>query len=419
MPTKYRANFFLTLLTVFFVVLGGQAQSQKQKELEAQKKRLEQQIKQINSLLSQQKKERANVLEEVEGLDQKIKVREQLIRVTNSQANLLNQQINTNLNNISRLRDELTSLKEDYAAMIQKSYKSKSQESRLMFLLSSDNFLQGYKRLMYMKQYTDYRKEQGEQIQAKTEELQKLNKELVVQRKQKEQLVAANREEQKKLKQEKENQQALIASIKKKESQYAAQIRKKQREADAIDAQIDKIIREAIARSKAKAAKSSTSKSEGKPATARSTNFTLTAEAKLVGNNFQANKGRLPWPVEKGVVIMGFGKQRHPVVKSVMIQSNGVRIATDKDATARTVFDGKVLKVMVIRGGNKAVLIQHGNYISVYNNLDKVYVKEGQTVKTKQEIGQVFTGNDNKSILKFMIYENSKIQNPSSWVYKM
>lgn len=413
-------TYIYAFLATFFAVgtLSGQGRSQQ--ELEAQKKRLEQQIQQINSLLSAQRKEKAGVLEEMESLDKKIKVREQLIRVTNSQANLLNTRINTNLNNISKLRQELEALKADYAEMIKKSYKSKSQESRLMFLLSSENFFQGYKRLMYMKQYTEYRKGQGEQIQSKTQELQTLNKDLVEQRKEKEILVAQNREEQKKLEKEKNDQQELVASIKKKENQYAAEIRKKQREADAIDKQIDKLIREAIARTnKANAAKNTSSSKTANKVSDKESNFNLTAEAKLVGSNFKANKGRLPWPVEKGVMVMGFGKQRHPVVKSVMIQSNGVRIATDKGAKARAVFDGKVIAVQIIRGSNKAVLIQHGNYISVYNNLGSVYVKEGQAVKTKQEIGEVFSGNDNKSILKFMIYENTTLQNPEGWIYKM
>lgn len=420
MPTKQRSNLVLVLLTAFFVCCGGYAQTQKQKELEAQKKRLEQQIKQINSLLSEQRKEKANVLGEVESLDQKIKVREQLIRVTNSQANLLNRQINTNLDNISRLRNELESLKEDYAAMIQKSYKSKSQESRLMFLLSSDNFFQGYKRFMYMKQYTDYRKEQGEQIQSKTTELQELNKNLLVQKKEKDKLVAQNREEQKKLEEEKADQQELIASIKKKESQYAAQIRKKQKEADAIDAQIERIIREAIARSKAKAAKNNTAKSTSKTTTTKASSFALTPEAKLIGNNFQANKGRLPWPVEKGIVISRFGKQRHPVVKSVYVSYKGVRISTEKGAKARAIFDGKVLAVQIIKGGNKSVLVQHGDYISVYNNLDQVSVKEGQSVKGKQELGVIFTNKaTNETVIKFNIYGNDKFENPSNWINKM
>src|SRR5690606_3265101 len=323
-------------------------------------------------------------------------------------ANLIIKQINDNIKRMDNLRTDLKNLKEDYGQMIQKSYKSKSNQSRLMFLLSSENFFQAYKRLQYIKQYTTYRKEQGKEIQDKTLELQNLNKDLFKQQKDKEQLIAENKVAQKVLEADLKIQKELIGSIKEKESEYAAQIKKKQRETDAIDRQIDKLIEEAIAKSNVASGNT------------RSTNFTLTAEAKLVDADFKANRGKLPWPVEKGVVVLGFGTQPHPIVKSVNIQSNGVRIATDEGSKARSVFNGKVIAVQIIKGGNKAVLVQHGNFISVYNNLSKVFVNEGDNVTTKQEIGEVFTSkSSNETLLKFMIYENSKTQNPANWIYQM
>ncbi len=404
-------------LLAFLSVGSIYAQSDEQKELEARKLRLQEEIQQFNTLLSQKRREKTDVLEDVEDLNQKIRIRKELIKVTNEQTNLISRQINNNINKISKLRDDLKELKSDYAEMIRKSYKSKSQQSRLMFLLSSEDFLQAYKRIQYMKQYTNHRKEQAAEIQSKTTQLQELNNGLVTQRKDKENLIAENRKEQASLEREMENQRGLIASIKEKESQYAAQIREKQKQADAIDRQIDKIIRDAIA--KANAANKETTKESRESAT-KSSNFALTAEAKLVDTDFKANKGKLPWPVEKGVVKMRYGKQPHPVVKSVTIQSNGVRIATENGAQARAIYRGKVLAVQAIKGGNKAVLIQHGNYISVYNNLGKVYVKEGEKVTTKQEIGEVFTSpSDNETVLKFMIYDNNHTDNPANWIYRM
>ncbi|QLE01165.1 peptidoglycan DD-metalloendopeptidase family protein [Galbibacter sp. BG1] len=411
-------NFFFGVLFVAFLSSTSiSAQSDEQKELEARKLRLQEEIQQFNNLLSQKRREKTDVLEDVEDLDQKIRIRKELIKVTNEQTNLINRQINNNINKISKLRDDLKELKGDYAEMIRKSYKSKSQQSRLMFLLSSQNFLQAYKRIEYMKQYTNHRKEQAAEIQSKTKQLQDLNNGLVTQRKDKENLIAENRKEQAALERELESQKGLIASIKEKESQYASQIRDKQKQADAIDRQIDKIIREAIA--KANAANKETSKETRESAT-KSSNFALTAEAKLVDTDFKANKGKLPWPVEKGVVKMRYGKQPHPVVKSVTIQSNGVRIATESGSKARAIYRGKVLAVQAIKGGNKAILIQHGNYISVYNNLGKVFVKEGENVSTKQEIGEVFTSpSDNETVLKFMIYDNNHTDNPANWIYRM
>lgn len=408
----FRSPLFLMLAACFLFFGSVNAQSAEQRKLEAKKERLQNEIRQINTLLSQQKKERKSVLEELEDLNQKIRVRKELIKVTNQQANLLNRRINANINQISSLRDQLKGLKKDYAEMIQKSYKSKSQQSRLMFLLSSDNFQQAFKRVKYMQQYAGYRKEQGEEIAKATEKLKTLNEDLIVQRKEKQKLVDENKVVQRQLQQELDTQKGLVNSIRRRESQYAAQIRKKQKESDEIDRQIDKLIREAIARSNRE--------NRNKGGKVSSTSFALTAEAKITGNDFRQNKGKLPWPVEKGIVKMRFGTQPHPVVRSVQIKSNGVRIATEKGSRARSVFKGKVLAVTGYKGGNKAVLIQHGSYISVYNNLSKVFVKEGDVVATKQNIGEVFTNNvTNETLLKFMIYNNNKIDNPSSWIYRM
>src|SRR5690606_4454646 len=212
-------------------------------------------------------------------------------------------------------------------------------------------------------------------------------------------------------------QKSLISSIKAKENEYASQIRERQKESDAIDRQIDKLIREAIAKANANNKETTVDKRE---AASKASNFALTAEAKLIDTDFKSNKGKLPWPVEKGVVKMRYGKQSHPIVKSVTIQSNGVRIATESGSKARAIYRGKVIAVQAIKGGNKAVLIQHGNFISVYNNLSRVYVTEGQKVSTKQEIGEVFTSpSTNETVLKFMIYDNTKTDNPANWIYRM
>src|SRR5690606_5160045 len=304
------------LVVSFFSVPYVYGQSEEQLELEARKERLQDEISRFNSLLSQKKKEKTTVLEDVEDLDRKIRMRKELIKVTNDQTNLLNRQINNNINKISKLRDDLKELKADYAQMIKRSYRSKSQQSRIMFLLSSEDFLQAYKRLQYMKQYTNFRKDQAGQIQSKTTELQQLNQGLVHQKEEKESLIVENRKEQDALERELNTQKSLISSIKAKENEYASQIRERQKESDAIDRQIDKLIREAIAKANANNKETTVDKRE---AASKSSNFALTAEAKLVDADFKSNKGKLPWPVEKGVVKMRYGKQPHPIVKSVTV----------------------------------------------------------------------------------------------------
>ena len=387
----------------------GFSQNKKQQELEERRQELRQEINKINQLQQENKSKEKSQLSLIVNYNYKISVLNNLISVTNQQANLLTREINSNQKKITKLRDELKALKEDYAAMIVKSYKSKNQQSRIMFLLSSDNFKQAYKRLQYMKQYSDHQKQQGQEIKTKSEELQSINASLLVQKADKQKLINENRVVQKTLEAERKQHQVLMTSIKKNINVYAAQIKAKQQEADRIDREIDRIIREAIVKSNKKAGKAETS-----------VGFSLTAEEKVLASNFVSNKGKLPWPVEKGFVTLGYGTQPSPIDKSVSIRSNGVRIATEKGAKVRAVFNGEVSRIVVIKNSNPIVMIRHGNFITAYKNLSKVYVKEGDKVTTKQEIGEVFTNPSNgDTILNFIIYENLNTLNPAEWVYKM
>ena len=386
----------------------AQEASEQQKQLESQRLRLKKEIKQINSLLFTNTKTRKNALTEVEDLQVKLNVRTELIKITNQQANLLTRRIKLNQRSISDQQNDLEQLKAEYAKMIQKSYASKSLLNRLMFLFSSESFLQAYKRIQYLKQYARYRRKQGKAIAEKTNLLKQLNETLKEEKATKLALIEENRAVQEQLEKERKQQEALIKTLKRKERTLAAQISKKERERKVIDREINRLIREAIAASNRVAGKS------GKKT------FELTPEAKLIATNFQANKGRLPWPLEKGVVIQGFGRQRHPVVKTTTIQSNGVILATEPSAQVRSVFEGEVMSVIVIKGSNPSVLIRHGNFITLYTNLAKLYVKKGEKVKAKQAIGEVFTNRQTgKTQLQFGIFNNVKALNPKDWVYQM
>ena len=379
----------------------------KKAALEAQKKLLQQEIVQINALIKTSAKKRANVLTQVETVQLKMERQDALIRLTNRQINRLNQEININLRNIEKLRAELTSLKKDYAEMVVSARKNKSSQNRLMFLLSSESFWQAYKRMAYMKQYAAYRKQQGEQIAAKTKALQQYTTDLVAQRKDKKQLIEQNRKAQKELDSIKKRQNTLVLELKKRERNYAAQIKKKQKQQEEIDKEITRLIREAIAASNKKAG-------------TKTTTFVLTPEAKALAASFVSNKGRLPWPVEKGIVTQRFGTQRHPVVRTTTIKSNGVTLSVPAGATARSVFEGKVLNIVQFKGSNPIVLVQHGNYITSYKNLSKVYVKKGDRVTAKQAIGQIFTNKDTgKTTLQFSLFYNTTPQNPALWLYQM
>ncbi|MEE9361827.1 MAG: peptidoglycan DD-metalloendopeptidase family protein [Cellulophaga sp.] len=385
------------------------AQTNEQKALENKRERLQKEIKEINRLLFAEKKEKGTVLDEMEALESRVNVRQQLIRVTNQQSNLLNRRVHANIRNISKLRDDLKALKEEYATIIKKSYQNKSQQSRIMFLLSSEGFFQAFKRMQYMKQYTKYRKSQGEQIVVKTEELSKLNIELTLQRKVKEKLIAENLVAKKQMLQEKSTQKDLLNTIRKNEAKYAATIKKKTKQSKALNRQIEKMIRNAIATSNKRSGKTSSS-----------SKFILTPEAKLIATNFSANKGKLIWPVEKGIKSRGFGVYRDPLYPGIKHENNGVTIITDKGIQARAIFKGEVIAILSVPGGNMGVQIKHGNFISTYYNLSKVYVAKGDNVSAKEVLGDVYTNRFNgKTQLKFYLYKNTTKLNPEEWIYRL
>ncbi len=398
------------LILTFIVSFSGHAQTSEQKALEAKRERLQEEIKEINRLLFAERKEKGTILDQMEALDNKINVRQELIRVTNQQSNLLNRQINVNIRNISKLREDLNILKEDYANLIQKTYQNKSQSNRLMFLLSAENFFQAFKRLQYMQQYAKHRKKQGEGIIQKTEELAQLNKDLVEQRKQKDQLVAENTKAKNELSKEVESQRNLLRSIRQNEAKYTAAIAEKQKEARRIEREIERLIRSAIASSNKSSGKSNTS----------STKFALTPEAKLVADNFSANKGRLIWPVEKGIKSQGYGIYADKIYPGIKHQNNGVTITTDKGSQARAIFEGEVIAIISVPGGSKGVTVKHGNYISTYYNLSTLYVKKGDRVSAKEVLGDIYTNRfDGSTKLKFYLYQDSNRLNPEDWIYQL
>ncbi|WP_025743724.1 murein hydrolase activator EnvC family protein [Aquimarina pacifica] len=403
--------------TFFFGVLlfcnPSFSQSTKQQQLEEERQRLREEIEQMKQLREDNKLKERSVLDEVETINSQISIRKNLIKITNQQANLLTREINVNFKKMDAYRKELTMLKEDYAKMISKSYKSKSHQSKIMFLLSSSDFAQAYKRLQYMKQYNEHRKEQADQIEESTRALEVLNTDLSKQRKDKEGLIEENRIEQEQLTNEKKEQQVLMASIRKKQGTYTKQIKLKEQKASAIDKAIEKLIRDAIAKANKKAGKKVTKKGSA-------TTFALTAEAKILADNFTANKGKLPWPVGTGRITKKFGRQPHPTLPNIQINSSGVEIETRAGEKARAIFEGEVIAIQKLKGASRLIQIRHGNYITTYYNIESINVKEGDKVATKQVIGQVRTNPiTGRAIMKFLIYQNAQRLNPQSWVYKM
>ncbi len=412
---------FIYTLLFFGLSLGSFAQPN-QEELEQKKQKLLKEIQEKEAQLQSVRSKEKSVAKLLQIQKEKIGLKESLIHTTVKQTKVLSNNIYLNQREVNKLNRELKELKEDYAQMIVKSYKSRSTHSRAMFLLSSENFSQAYKRLQYMKQYNSYRKMQGEEIKRKTQELKDYNAKLSGQKTEKEKLLAEQEKQRQELVKEKLDQERIANSLKKDKKQIAAEIKKKQQEAKRIDAQIQKLIRDAIAEANKKAA-AAKAKANPKTTTAAetkaiesSTKIVLTPEGQIISNNFKANKGRLPWPVEKGAITLGYGNQPHPVYKSLVIHNSGIEITTESGANARAVFAGEVTKVIVISPLNKAVCVQHGDYFTVYQNLSSVNVSAGDKVTAKQALGKVRTNAEGKTVLKFMVSQNTTYANPQQWI---
>jgi murein hydrolase activator len=406
------------IVTFIFLLITSVSLAQvDQEELERKKAKLLKEIQEKEVQLQSVRSKEKSVVKLLQLQKEKIGLKETLINTTSKQTKVLSNNIYLNQREVNKLNKELKELKDDYAQMIVKSYKSRSTHSRAMFLLSSENFSQAYKRLQYMKQYNSYRKMQGEEINKKTTELKDYNAKLSGQKTEKEQLLAEQEKQKKELVKEKLDQEKIANSLKKDKKQIAAEIKKKQQETKKIDAQIQKLIRDAIAEAnkKAKANPKTTTAAETK-AIETSTKIVLTPEAKLVSDNFKANKGRLPWPVEKGAITLGYGNQSHPVYKSLVVHNSGIEITTESGSNARAVFAGEVTKVIVISPLNKAVCVQHGDYFTVYQNLSSVNVSAGDKVSAKQSLGKIRTNAEGKTVLKFMVSQNTTYSNPQQWI---
>lgn len=403
-------KFFFRKTTLFlgiFLLCSNPIFSQNnRKQLEKQKEAIQKELKEINSLLFINKKQKASTFTDIENINYKIQRKQEVIKLTNRQINLLNIELEKNKNQQIDLSKRLKEVKAAYKEMILRSYKSKSGKNKLMFVLSSESFFQAFKRTQYIKQYAAFRRNQANKIVTISDELKLINDELIERKKLKETLLTNNRLTQKSLEKEKNQANEIAFELKSQEKKYKKNILAKQKESLKIDKQIDKLIREAIAASNKTKTKSNS--------------FNLTPEAIALAKNFELNKGKLPWPVSRGVVIQRFGTQPHPVVKTAKIKSNGIVIATEKSAKVKTVFKGQVLSVLKFRGSNPTILIQHGNYITAYKNLSKVYVSKGDVLESGQAIGEVFTNKTNsQSTIQFSIFKKTTPLNPLFWILKM
>ena len=397
-----KKHFYLSIL---FLLCFAFAEAQSEKAaLEQRKAEIQREINQFDRLLKNVRKEEKTMVLLVETIDKKILRTQEIINITNKQANNLTRNINANAAEIKKLNTEVKALKAEYAEMIVKSYKSQNDQSRLMFLLSSEDFLQAYKRVQYLKSYADYRKKQAEEITIKSDAIAVKNVALEEEKKEKNKVLALNKKQRAALKIDKVEQENLLAVVKENEKKYAADIKVKAKERNKIDRELKALIAADIKAS-----------NKGKTG-AVANKFFLTPEAKILANNFKSNKGKLPWPVEEGFVSRRYGTQPHPVVRSLTIDSNGLRLQSPGGAKVRAIFEGEVIRITKSKYGILAVHIRHGNYTSIYDNLKSVSVEKGDAVNTKDIIGEIFTSNSGETELKFVLMQDNDTVDPAQWI---
>lgn len=388
--------------------------AQSKSELEARKKQLQKDISITNKLLDETKKNKKISLNQLVTLNKKISIREELIHTINAQINLFNKQIRENTNTLNGMERELGKLKDEYAKMIYYANKNRGQYDRLMFIFSSKDFNQAFSRLKYFQQYSEYRKKQADLIVSTKVQINLKIKELEEKKESKKLLLTNENSEKENLSKEKSEKENLLVELQDKEKQLKSELKKKQEDASKLQKAIERIIEEEIRK---------TRESVKKPGEApKSLAMTLTPEAKALSANFVSNKGKLPWPVENGVITETFGEHDHPVLKGIKIKNNGIDISTTPGSLVRAVFSGEVIRVITIPGAGKAIIINHGEYFSVYGNLKEVYVKPGEKITTKQNLGKVDTDDADKTEAHLEIWKmtdnGSVMQNPSLWIFR-
>ena len=388
---------------VINVLTGSFALAQTKTELEERKRKTLEEIENASNLLKETQESKKENISQIQIINRRINLRGQIIESIEAETKLLDNEINEKSRLVTDMEQDLEALKKEYEKLILFSYKNRDKYERIIFLFSAENFNQAYKRLRYIKQFVKFRRIQSEGIL----NLQKkvLNEITTLEEKKLEKigLAEAKKKESNILKRELNQKGSLISQLKKKENELKKQIAEKKKISERIENEIADIIA-----------------AEAKKMKSTDLYKQLTPEERLISNNFMENKGRLPWPTEKGVITEHFGVHPHAVLKGITIQNNGIDIITVEGVEARAIFDGVVSKVFAILGGNYAVIVRHGNYLTVYQGLVDLKVKKGDNIKVKQAIGTVYTDKEtNITMLHIEIWKELQKQNPEEWLSRL
>lgn len=401
------AIIFLTATCLLFFSFA-QNQSAKDKLLD-KKKKIESEIEYYKSLLNETKKSKELSVNQIVLLKNQIEKRELLIEDINGEIALLNVEIDANYKEIKRSNEQLNSMRTEYAGMIYHAYKNRNTYNRMMYIFASEDFNQAYRRLKYYQQYNEYLQRQVALINSTKKIIIQKNTELEKQKNSKKELLSASELEKQKLDKERAQKDTDLKKLKKKESDLRKKLKQKEKEAATLKKKIEAAIAEEIKKSASKS-----NKIVNENTTVKNV---LTPEEKLVSDNFSSNKGKLPWPVERGAVTGSFGEHPHPVLGGILVKNNGIDISTASGTQARVVFNGTVSSIVTITNTNIAVIVRHGEFFTVYANLASVSVSKGSKVSTKQGIGTIYTSvEERKTELHFEIWQGRLICNPAEWL---
>lgn len=392
-------RIFHIIIIVFQLIFVFSTNAQTISELTSQKNKTQKEIEYTNWLITKAGENSKASLNKLSLLNEQITLRNKLINDFNSELNIIQKSIDENEFVIELLTNDLEKIRNEYAKLINQINRKRGDYNKLIFLLSSESFNQAYKRLLYTRQMTRYRQKQSEQIESIRAILQQKTIDLNNQKNKKQNVLMQQMKETSLLKNEQEKQSSTYQQLQKRQNELKKHLRSQQLIEKKLQKEIEKIIEE-----EAKKAKT----------------IARTPAFKIISDDFEKNKGGFPWPTQNGIITDKFGEHPHPVMKNIIIKNNGIDITTKPGEKAHAIFKGTVSKVFAIPGGNTAVIIRHGEYITVYSNLKEVYVKQGDNVNIKQELGLIFSDvdDDNKTVLKFQIWKENLKLNPEQWIAK-
>lgn len=408
---KHIIILFFTLALCFSNISLSQSTS----TLKKKEARLKKQIEQTKALISKTQSAANNSLSELNIINKQINYREQLLNNLNSQLTSISNDIEENSSEIATIKIELEKLKAEFKEMIRFAYKNRNKDFNMMYLIASDNFNEAYKRMRYIQQYSENRKLQVKKIKTAQEKLINKNEVLVASRADKLKVIESSAIEKKSFLADKNKQQSILKEIENNKASLTKKLQDQEKEKAKIAQAIKAAIKKELAKQK--------EKNKPKTPTDKPKTFTTNPEVALAGKKFEQNKGKLPWPVNSGAITSNYGRQQHSVVSTAFIENNGIDISTNKGANVRVVFNGTVSSILTIPGAGKAVIVSHGNYRTVYANLQEVNVDIGQTLTTKQKVGNLLPNSSGKiSESHFEIWQittsDMKTVNPASWLVK-